>query len=406
MKKTSSIMIIGGGIVGCAVALELSEKGWKNITVVERNKTIPGLNQSSTNEGTIHSGIYHPKSVMPLKAKLSAEGNRLMYKFLKKHHLPYKKIGKLIIATNVFEESYLDFFLSIGKENGVARVKKISGEKAKKLEPNLGNVTAALRVPSTGSSSPDALIRKVKELAEKNGVRFLLQTTATVIKPAKKQIELTLQTSRGKKTLLSDFLINSAGLYSDEIAKMINPKSPYVIEPARGEFYAYDSQKARSNIKVNMHIYQPPYCYTTKNGNMEILKIPASRLKTRLKKGDVIITAGVHISPAYAKKRDRYGLNKITISPLKTTGLGKGNYKTKLHPAKDYITKINYFFPHLTASDIKKDHTGIMSPLKNHRDFVIEKDKKFPNCINLIGMESPAWTSCFAIAKYVETLIK
>lgn len=406
MYNSSSITIIGGGIVGCAIALRLSDNGYTNITVLECNKTIPGLNQSSTNEGSIHSGIYYPKDLMPLKAKLCVEGNALMYKFLKKHKLPYKKVGKLIIATTPQEEEYLDFFLQVGNENDVPGIRKITGKEVKTMEPNIANVIAALYVPSTGCASTAALIKKVKEFAETNGVAFMLGTKVVGIVPSKKRFAIVVETSQGIKTLKTDILINAAGLYSDEIAKMVNSESPYEIDPARGEFYQYNKSLRRDIWMNGMHVYQPPYCYTIENGKIRIMPVPSKELRNKLKEGSVTITAGVHLSPAYDEVNGEYVMNKTTISPLKTTGLGKEDYTTNLHPARDYIQKIHYFFPSLREEDLQPDHTGIMCSLKPQRDFVIEKDKMYPNCINLIGIESPGWTSTFAIAKYVESLME
>lgn len=396
----SSIAIVGAGIVGCAIAYELSNNGYKNITVIEKNATILGPNQSLTNEGTIHSGIYYPKDIMPFKASLCAKGNSLMYEFLEKHNLPHKKVGKLIIATNKKEEEYLDFFLKIGVENGVPGIKKITGKKAKKMEPNIANIASALYIPSAGSASPQMLIEKVKTLAEANGVSFIFNTKVSKMTPDKKGFLI-------NDNIQADIIINSAGLFADEIARLIDPGFPYEITPTRGEFFQFDKSK-RQNIWMNgMHVYQPPYCYEIIDGKMNILSISPKELNKRLEGGSAFITAGVHLSPAYEKINGNYVLkNKITISPLKTTGLGKEDYTTNTHKASDYIKKINYFFPNLKKEDLVPDHTGIMSPLKGYRDFIIEKDKKFPNFINLVGMESPAWTSSFAIAKYVSHLLR
>jgi len=174
MNKSLPVAIIGGGIVGCAIAYELSINGYKNVAVIERNKIIPGLNQSSVNEGTIHSGIYYPKDIMPLKAKLFVEGNSLLYEFMNKYNLPYNKAGKLIVATNPLQKEYLDFFLKIGTENGVSGIRKISTGQVKRIEPNIENVTAAVYIPSCGCGSTDALINKIKDLAQINGVTFIL----------------------------------------------------------------------------------------------------------------------------------------------------------------------------------------------------------------------------------------
>lgn len=406
MHGASSVTIIGGGIIGCSIALELSTNGYTDVTVIEKNKSIPGLNQSSTNEGSIHSGVYYPKDLFPLKAELCVKGNILMYKFLEKYKLPFKRVGKLIIATNSHEEEYLDFFLQIGLENGVSGIRKISGSEATQMEPNISNVIAALYVPSAGCASPVALIKKIRELAEENGVTFMLGTQVKKIIPYKKSFRLLMTSENNQQAIKTDFLINSAGLYSDEIAKMINSRSPYKIEATRGEFCQFD-KNLRENIWTNdMHIYQPPYCYTTENGHFKTITFPASQLRNKLKERNVVITAGVHISPAFEETNGEFVMSKTTISPLKTIGLGKENYSTNLHSTEDYIQKVNYFYPNLKVEDINLNHTGIMCPLKPQGDFVIEKDKKYPNCINLIGMESPAWSASFAIAKYVQKLME
>lgn len=406
MNKNSSIVIIGGGIVGCAIAYELSHNGYTNIRVIEKNTTIPGLNQSSTNEGSIHSGVFYPKAIMPLKAMLCVQGNALLYAFMQKYNVPHKKVGKLIVATNFQQEAYLDFFFQVAVENGVPGIKKITREQAKDMEPNIFNVTAALHVPSCGCAPPSALIKKIKELAEKQRVTFTLGVKVIAILENKNIFTIQTKTPKGTSILKADMIINSAGLYSDEVAKMINSDFPYVIDPTRGEFFQYD-KSIRKNGGINgLHVYQTPYCYNTKNGEMNIINTLISRLPKLLKQGSVFITVGTHLSPAYDEIDGKYILgNRVTISPLKTPGVGKEDYTTNLHPPADYIEKIHSIFPHLKEGDIKFDHTGIMCPLKGYRDFVIEKDEKFSNFINLVGMESPAWTSCFAIAKYVGNII-
>lgn len=407
MKKSNTITIIGAGIVGTTIAYELAQQGFLNITVIERNNDILGRNQSTTNEGTIHSGLYHPKDIMPLKAKLSVAGNAMLYDFLETHALPYKKVGKLIIATNTFENEYLDFFLNVGIENGVPGIEKISGEKARTMEPNLSDsVIAALYVPSAGVTSPQAVIKKVKDLAVAKGVFFLFGHSVEKISHKGERFHLQIENQGRIKNFSSDMIINAAGLYSDEIAKMINPDFPYEIEPARGEFFHFNKTK-RSDIWTNgMHIYQPPYCYSNDQGKVTIEPIPAKDLSTKLAEGKVVITAGVHLSPTYDYENEKASMgDTITISPLKTVGLGKEDYETNLRPSEDYIKKVQYFFEHIKKEDIEFDHTGIMSPLKGHRDFVIEKDSKYPLCINLVGMESPAWTASFAIAKHVTDMV-
>jgi L-2-hydroxyglutarate oxidase LhgO len=404
MNKNASITIIGGGVVGCAIAYTFTKNGYKNVTVIEKNKKIPDLNQSSRNGGVIHAGLYYPKTIEPLKAALCVEGVKLLYAFCKKNAIPHKKTGKLILAVNKKEEKYLDFFLKIGTENGIKGMKIISGREVKKLEPNVEGVLAALFVPSTGSVALTPLISTIKSLAEKKGARFILGTEVTDIKTEKDTVTITTKKAKKIVIIKTDFLINAAGLYADTIAKLINPDTTYQIIPARGELFQFDSS-ARKNIRTTgAHLYQTPFFYNTESN--EIIDVPASRIKKLLKTGKITKTLGAHLSPAFDEKGNKFVLRKtMTVGPLKTLGFGKEDYTTKKKTAKDYINRVAYFFPSLKASDLKPRYTGVMAVLKGKTDFVIEKDAKYPRCINLVGMDSPAFTASLAIGKYVQNMV-
>jgi len=379
-----NITIIGGGIVGCAIAYELSHNKNFHITLIERSDIIPGINQSSRNGGIIHSSVYYPNDIEPLKAKLCLEGNERMYAFCKQYDLPHKNTGKLIVATDEREEEYIHFFYKTGIKNGVKGVKIITGAEAKVFEPNLENIRLALHVPSAGSAALIPLLSKIKELGESNGVSFILGTTVTGI--TRNGDSITIATN--KKAVQTDMVINAAGLYSDVIAS---------------ELCQFDKSQ-REDIHMNgMHIYQTPYCYDTKT--RERVYPSAKDLPVLLHKGVIAKAAGVHLSPAFDFIDGKYIMkNTISIGPVKTLGLGKEDYTTNLKPAKTYIADIP-FFPHLKEQDLTPRYAGIMAINKGHDDFIIERDKKFPDCIQLVGMDSPAWTSSLAIAKYVSRLI-
>lgn len=389
-RSQYSTIIIGGGIVGVAIAYELSTHGHKNICVIERNESIVGRNQSTRNGGVIHSGLYYPKDIEPLKATLCVEGNILMYEFCKTYNISHKKTGKLVLATNSDEEEFLDFFSQIGTENGII-VNKITSQQAKKMEPNIGKVTMALHVPSTGSAALAPLLEKLKELAEVNGVKFLFNTKVTAIAAKKNSFTISALTDSTIQTIKSETLINAAGLYSDEIAKMVNPSLKYEIAPARGELYKFNLA-TRKNISFNdMHLYVAPFFYY--NETKEIAQLPIKELRKLLKLGKVTKTLGAHVSPTMG--------NIATVGPLKSLHSGKEDYTTDLKKPEDYIQKIHPIFPNLKVKDIEPHFTGIMAVRKGFTDFTIKRDEKFPNCIQLVGMDSPAWTANLAIAKYL-----
>src|SRR5277367_2504400 len=110
-----NILIIGGGVVGCAIAAVLSRR-WQDVFLVEQFPNL-GMSTSTRNSGVIHSGIYYPKN--SLKARLCLEGNQLTKEFCAKHHVPHRNCGKLVVAKSKEEESQLLALLKKGQENGV-----------------------------------------------------------------------------------------------------------------------------------------------------------------------------------------------------------------------------------------------------------------------------------------------
>jgi L-2-hydroxyglutarate oxidase LhgO len=118
-----NILIIGGGVVGCAIAAEVSQH-WADVFVVERLPRV-GMATSTRNSGVIHSGIYYPQGSR--KARHCLEGNRLTVEFCEKHGVAYRRTGKLVVAANSGEEPALEALHRRGQENGVAGLRMIGG---------------------------------------------------------------------------------------------------------------------------------------------------------------------------------------------------------------------------------------------------------------------------------------
>ena len=127
----ANILIIGGGVVGCAIARAVSTR-WEDVFLVEQNPKL-GMATSSRNSGVVHSGIYYPKN--SLKARHCIEGNRLTYEFCKKHNVPFRHTGKLVVAANTHEEADLEALKKKGEDNGVEGLRIIEPEEIRKREP-------------------------------------------------------------------------------------------------------------------------------------------------------------------------------------------------------------------------------------------------------------------------------
>src|ERR1700681_5088595 len=134
----ANILIIGGGVVGCAIARAVSAR-WQDVFLVEQNPKL-GMATSTRNSGVIHSGIYYPKN--SLKARLCIEGNRLMYEFCAKHHVPFRHTGKIVVAADAHEEPALLALKKNGEENGVEGLRLIEPAEIRAREPHIAGVAA------------------------------------------------------------------------------------------------------------------------------------------------------------------------------------------------------------------------------------------------------------------------
>ena len=357
------VIIIGAGIIGLSIAEKLSKK-YKNILIIEKEKSF-GHHTSSRNSEVIHSGIYYPTG--SLKAKLCTEGNELLYSFLKKYKLPYRKSGKLIIATNSFEKSFLNELLERGKANGVCGLKIISEAEVKKLEPDF-KTKGALYVPSAGIMDTHSILKKMEDLVFHNDAIISYNTEATNIK---KENGVYFVTIKQEPFVVSGkVVINAAGLWSDKVAKMIGIND-YELHWCKGEYFKTAKFK---NVK---HLVYP-----IPDPNMVYLGI---HTRTNLN-GDLFFGPNAN----YVKNLD-YSVNE----------------ENKL----EFFNSIKRFLD-INMEDISIDTSGIRPKLQKEgdeqKDFVIknELDKGFKNFINLIGIESPGFTCCLSIANHVENLIE
>jgi len=405
MSEEIYITIIGGGVIGCAIAYEISKESKKNIVVIEKNNQIKGENQSSRNSGVIHAGIYYSKHIEPLKARLCVEGNSLIYEFCNKYNIPHKRTGKLVVATNQLEEEYLEDTYRIAIENKVPGVKIIDCKEVKKLEPNV-KALSALYVPTSGIIDSTSLTDRFYRIAESSGAMFLMGNKAVQIEPFRDDFQVTIKSNNGTEVFRTKILINSAGLYSDEVAKMLNAVSPYEMDPIKGESAKFYRTK-REDISINgLNIYPVPFGYRPDGRR---LNVHFKEFQKLYHEGKINKSVGVHLTPTL-DTLDITGSNysigdTVTIGPAYSKPDGKEDYKTT-RDEKYFLNMINPLFPYLKLEDIGLHQTGIRAKLKDRNDFVIERDPKYQNCVNLIGIDSPGLTSSLAIAKYIKQLLE
>jgi (S)-2-hydroxyglutarate dehydrogenase len=224
------VVIIGGGIVGLAVALEITRRLPRlKLLLIEKEARV-GQHQSGHNSGVIHSGVYYKPG--SLKARLCVEGAKAMVEFCCAHDIPHQICGKVIVATGEAELPRLHELLRRGEANGLTGLRLIGPEELREIEPHASGIKA-LVVPCTGITDYALVCEKYAELIRAHGGAIKTSTKVTGLRTGAD--EIIVETSHG--TFSTKYLINCAGLFSDRIAHMAGGNSDLIIVPFRGEYY-------------------------------------------------------------------------------------------------------------------------------------------------------------------------
>jgi glycerol-3-phosphate dehydrogenase len=367
----ANILIIGGGVIGCAIANAVSKR-WPDVFLVEKFPKL-GMATSTRNSGVNHSGIYYPKN--SLKARHCVEGNRLTYEFCKQHNVPFRHCGKLVVAVDAHEEEELAALKKRGEDNGVDGLRLIDASEIRKREPHIRG-TAALVVPSTGIVSAEELVHAYGRVASNQGANLVTRADVVSLAPSGKNIRVGLrigdEEDAQNETIEARCVINAAGLYADEVAAMLGNHS-WRIYPVRGEYC--EVREPRSSL-INNLVYPLPHS----DG----------------------LSLGVHFT------KTLWGT--FLLGPTATYVEGKDNYEKNRLPIADFAQSAKTLLPEIEEKDLQLGYSGLRPKLvppehKGIADFVITRDPAVPQAIHLVGMESPGLTAAPAVAEHVTQLV-
>ena len=241
------VVVIGGGIVGLSVAMEMTRRFPRLRLVLLEKEAKLAQHQTGHNSGVIHSGIYYkPGSI---KARTCVAGAAAMIAFCQSRDIPHQVCGKVIVATGDEESSRLEELRRRGEANGIPGLRFLSPEELREIEPHCV-AERALHVPGTGITDYTMVSAKYAEsiLAQGGEIRISSRVVGIRVGP-----ETVVETTSGP--FGARFLINCAGLYSDEISRMGGNISDLQIIPFRGEYY--DLVPERQHL-VRALIYPTP----------------------------------------------------------------------------------------------------------------------------------------------------
>ncbi len=388
---TCEYLVIGAGIIGLAIARELSMAQPKaKIIVVDKENRI-GMHASGRNSGVLHAGFYYaPDS---LKAALTRDGNTLLRDFLSEHKVSLRECGKVVVASNESQLSALDELDRRGKANGV-ELYSISERELHDLEPKARTHDRALWSPSTAVADPTEVIAALLADVRTRGIDVRLGEPVTTIS------RTTVTTSAAEYS--PGHIVNCAGLYADRIATMAGLEHPYVMLPFKGLYW-------HSNLPAGFltrHVYPVPdprnpflgvHATVTVNGEMKIgpTAIPA------LSRENYDMFGGM--SGRDLGEVARY-LPQFLSSPHHEARKLIASEVPKYLKHK-LVEQAAHLIPGLTSSMF--DHRlkpGIRAQLFDkskkslEMDFVVHNQE---NCTHVLNAVSPAWTSSLAFAKHV-----
>lgn len=357
-------LVIGGGVVGLACARELAYRGDQVIVIEQRGRS--GEEISSRNSGVIHSGIYYPTGSR--KAVLCVEGNRLLYEYVKKRNVPYRNTGKIIVASTVDEIEKLEGLFNRGLSNDVKGLDLLSRASINEYQPEIV-AEQGLYCPSSGIVDVPELIQSLEAELQDLGVITAHHSSVENINIESNSKFEVVVSGQDEFLISAEKVINSAGLHAvdlagkiKEIPREILPKARY----AKGHYFQLTGKHPFTDKLI--------YPLNEKDG------------------------LGVHVTLDMSGKV-RFGPDVSWIDEI--------DYSFDEGLRESFVDAIRSYWPNLDGTKLAPDYTGIRpkiyGPNEKPADFLIQtsKDHKVSGLVNLLGIESPGLTSCFAIAREV-----
>ena len=390
-KKTYDFAIIGAGIVGLSTALHLQKQN-KNVLVLEKEKE-PGLHQSGRNSGVIHSGIYYKPNSS--KSELSIRGRNLLIEYLKEKGINYRQEGKIVVDNDLDK---LENLLNRSEELEMHGVEIVQDDDLLAIEPN-SVIKNGLFVPQAGVVDYGEVVRTYAEDFIQLGgeIQFIEEIREIENVNNLKQI-------KGRDNSFNcEFLINCAGLFSDEIARMDGMSPNVRIIPFRGEYYKIRNTK--NSILNNM-------LYPLADPDLPFLGIHL----TKTASGD--IEAGPNAVLAFSKEGYKWtDINFVDLTKVLTypgmIKLGKKYLKTGLSEMyrslnkKVFVKEIQKLISDVTSDDIVQIPSGVRAQAVDQDgnlldDFLFEEGS---SSLHVLNSPSPAATASLAIGEAITSKI-
>jgi len=360
--------IVGGGVIGVAVAAALSERG-QSVVILEAGGH-PGEATSARNSEVIHAGLYYPTG--SLKHRFCVAGRRMLYDFLERTGVDYRKCGKLIVATEAREEEALAAILRQGRDNGVEGLTPLSRREAAAREPEVV-ATEAVHSAETGIFDSHAFLLRLLAIVESHGGILALRTPFEGAAPGPGGFEIRTG-GPDPATLTAARLVNAGGLWAPQIAGTIEGVAPETVPGSRFAKGCYFRLTGRAPFS---HLVYP---------------VPVD--------GGLGVHATLDLGGAA-----RFGPDVEWLP--EGTAPDAIDYTVSPERATEFEAAIRRYWPGLPSESLTPDYSGIRpklgGPGGGFSDFDLQDETAHGvrGLMNLFGIESPGLTASLAIAEAV-----
>ncbi|HKB77571.1 MAG TPA: NAD(P)/FAD-dependent oxidoreductase [Myxococcales bacterium] len=359
MDAEVDVAVVGGGVVGCAVASRLARAG-NEVLLLEGGQRL-GDGVTSRNSGVIHSGLYYAPG--SLKAQACVRGNALLYEWARARGVPHGRPGKLVIAPDAADLPDLEALEANARANGAPGVELVPAAFVRAREPTV-QAAAALWCPQTGIVDAVELARSLATDAAEHGALVLTQARVQAISRSGSAYEL--ETARGP--VRAQRVVNAAGLHADEVAALAGVDR-YQIHPWRGDYFRF------TPATPYRHLVYP------------VRRRGAAGL-------------GVHLTLDLA--------GRCRLGPDVEHVARKDDYSPREDKLPAFLAAARSLLGEVRADQLAYDGCGIRPKLRGpsdreDKDFVLSED--LPGFVNLVGIESPGLTAALALAERVAALL-
>ncbi len=353
-------VVVGAGVIGLAVARELALLG-REVVVLEAEDRV-GAHTSSRNSEVIHAGIYYPQH--SLKAQLCVAGKHLLYRYCEARRVPFRRIGKMIVATRESEHAALRDYLHCARNNGVGNLHWLDAREAKAREPEV-QCMAALWSPGTGIIDSHAYLQALQADIESANGTVVLRSRVESIDLCHSPGAITFEAGSGQ-AMRCNMMVNATGLWASELAARMHglpdadlPQTYY----SKGHYYSYSGQPPFSTLV---------YPVATAEG------------------------LGIHATCDLAGEV-RFGPDNCWVDSV--------DYRFDTGGEEEFANAIRRYYPAVEAGRLQPAYTGIRpkvsGPGDAPGDFIMQGPSShgIAGLVNLFGIESPGLTASLAIAR-------